>query len=324
MAIPQLYYPFESQLNPNVLKVKEHNDNWVIRLKLKDINHLEEYYEENYTYLMARFYPNAGYEKLCIATDFIALLFLIDDQLDNPAQKNDIHKELAIKGFVERLMKIVKQEVSIYESEDHPILNALKDIWKRLILVAEEKCLISFVHEINNLFDVAIWESENLTQNRIPKSEEYIEKRRYLSAANIANNLIEFLEEITLPVYLKNDPVIQELNKLSEIVIGISNDLFSLNKERMFDHTHNLVAILEHEKELDLEKSICLAAEIHDSSVKKFIELSQHLPVCSEEESEELKRYIKALELQMIGNLEWSLNDTKRYQFTYQNSLING
>ena len=319
ITIPKLHYPFNSELNPHVEKLKQHTGQWIIEFGLRDSQSIESFHDENYTYLVSRFYPNADYNELCICNDLTTLLFLIDDQLENPLEKSDLKKEQNLKNFVRKFMMILRQEISLDEKEDHPIFTALKDIWKRLTMIKNDDWVILLIAEIEKFFEAVIWESGNFTQKRIPISEEYIEKRRFLSASNIAIILLEFLENIQLPKIVRENPIVLELEKCAGNIIGISNDLFSLSKEREYGDTHNLISILEYERKISLEEAILLTVKIHNEEVNKFIKLSENLPFFDDKTNENLKKYVNLLGIQLAGNLEWSLKDTNRYDFVYDN-----
>lgn len=318
ITIPKLYCPFSSEINPNVEKVKEHTDQWVLKFNLRENEHLENYYNENYSYLTSRFYPKADYPELCIANDFITLLFFIDDRLEDPFGESNEDKELAVKGFIKKLMMIVRQEISLEEREDNLIFEALKDIWKRVLLLKNDVWASEFINEINNLFDAVIWESENITQKRIPETEEYLGKRRFLAAANIAHVFIAQIEKIHLPISVKENSIIQEINELAGTIIGISNDLFSLSKEQISGHTHNIAPILMFEKNIELKEAILLSVEIHNKKVEEFMLLCDRLPRFETDIEESVQRYTGLLKTQLAGNLTWSVSETSRYDFIYE------
>lgn len=320
LIIPRLYCPFPSKLNPHVEQIKKHTDEWVIKFGL--CNDMKNYYSDNYSYFTGRLYPNAPYDRLCIVNDFFTLLFFIDDKLDSPLAKTAIEKEITVKEFVKRIMAVIKQEKALEQKENNPIFAALEDVWRRLADRSDNVWLASFVKEIEYILEAALWEYKNSAGKEMPTIEEYLEKRRYAGAANIAISMIDFLEEKHLPAFLKEHTIVQGLEKTACNIICISNDLFSLSKEDLFGDVHNLPSIIINERKITSEQAVLLTAEIHDATVHQFINLTQNLPSFDIETDEILLNYINILKTQIAGNVAWSELDTKRYKFGYSNLEI--
>lgn len=318
IAIPRLLCPFTSRINSHVYAVKEHTDQWVLEFGLCSEEELEKYHAENYSAFTSRFYPDADYEHLCIANDLIALLFIIDDRTDAQFSKTTIESEDALNQFIGKIIAIANQNMTLQEAkqERNPVFHAFADVWQRLFCATRDLWINSFAKEIEAIFMAAVWEYRN-SFKQLPKVEEYLQKRMYIGAANIAVALIEPMEKIYLAESVKQHEFVQELGKLACNVICISNDLFSLNKEQISGDQHNLPSILKNEKGITLEEAMSLTAEIHDEEVNKFIALAKQLPSFDEDTNGILKRYVNVLELQMAGNVVWSESETSRYPFTY-------
>lgn len=320
LAIPQLYCPFISELNPFAEAVKQHTDQWVQNFSLlSSESEIKKYHSDNYSYFTARFYPYADYKRLCVTNDIFTLLFIIDDQIDSPFGNNTLEKETALRNFIERFLKIINQKTELNEPEENPLFTALKDVWERLAKISSSQWLLSFAKEIEYIFIAAIWEHENSSGKQLPKIKDYLEKRRYIGAANIAVALIEPIEQIYLPKFVKQHDTVKELDKLACNAICISNDLFSLSKEQILGDEHNLPSIIKSEYKTSWEEAILITAEIYNEEIKNFIILSEQLPFFSSETDEILKQYINKLKLQIAGNFIWSEFETERYQFVYTN-----
>ncbi|MDQ0592101.1 hypothetical protein QFZ37_000470 [Chryseobacterium ginsenosidimutans] len=318
LTIPRLYCPFSSVLNPHTDAVKQHTDQWVIKFGLCFKEDFERYNANNYSAFTARFYPNADYDQLCIASDLVALLFIVDDHIDSQFAESAVEKEFALRQFIEKFMTVINPKIELQTTQqfENPVFIALADVWSRLICISRDEWIRSFVKEIEYIFAAAIWEYQN-SFKQLPGVEEYLEKRRYAGAANVSLALIQPIEKNYLPEFAKNHVIIQKLSEAACNAICISNDLFSLSKEQLSGDKHNLPSIIKNEQNVTWEEAVLLTAEIHDTEVNKFIALSKELPSFDEETDQILKRYTNILELQMAGNIAWSESETARYPFTY-------
>jgi hypothetical protein len=317
LMIPRLYCPFDSEINPHVEALKKSSDQWVINFELFSKEGIVKYHSDNYSYFTARFYPRTDYHRLSVANDLITLLFMVDDLIDSPFIQSRLEKETALRKFIERFLVIIKQKEEPGFIDENPIFSALKDVWTRLTAISDAGWLASFVKEIESVFAAAVLEYQNSESKKLPPTETYLEKRRYMGAANITLSLIQPIEKVYLPDFVTLNDKVQELEKAACNAICISNDLFSLSKEQMLGDEHNLPSIIKNEKNITLEEAILLTAEIHDAEVKKFIALSGELPFFDEEINSKLKYYVNILELQMAGNFVWSEFETERYLFVY-------
>lgn len=317
LTIPRLYCPFISLLNPNVEKLKQDVDQWVSDFQLYSQEEIGNYRESNYSNFTSRFYPKADYDQLRIANDLIILLFMMDDQIDSPEINCHLDKESELKYFIERVLEIITQQNLFDKKDEMPIFYALKNVWNRLATISSDEWLSSFVKEIEYVFSAAVWERQNSANKKLPDIQTYLERRRYMGAANITLALIEPIEKVYLPEFAKQNTAVQELGKAACNAICIANDLFSLSKEQMLGDEHNLPSVIKNELGFTWEEAILHTAEIHDIELQKFLAISEQLPSFDKQTDKTLQRYINILEHQIAGNLIWSESETQRYQFAY-------
>jgi hypothetical protein len=323
VTIPRLYCPFTSAINQYANAAKEHTNKWVIQFELYTGKEFEKYLDDNYSGLAARFYPNANYEQLCIATDLYALLFAIDDQLDNQLEKATlIQKEESLLHFMEEITAITNSRKTYMEKSGEPTLAALSDIWRRLKQIGNETAMVLFAKSLDELFTAALWEFRNAHNGRLPGFEQYLQLRQYLGAARVATDLIELVEQTYLPVSVKQHISVQVVIEACCNVICIANDLFSLSKELAHGDEHNLVSVLKNEHDITMDEAILQAVDIHNLEVKKFELLWKQLPLFDETTNAVLQQYIHVLSMQIAGNITWSESETKRYSFMYEDDFV--
>lgn len=322
IVIPRLYCPFASTKNPYADEAKQHTDQWVVQFGLFTGKHFEKYRDDNYVGLAARFYPTANHMQLCIAMDMYALLFAIDDQLDNQFEKATlIQKEESLLHFMDAVTAITKAGKIYMPANGQPVLVALSDIWQRLTRIGDETALAVFAKSLEELFAAALWEFRNAHNSRLPRVEQYLQLRQYLGAARVATDLIELVEQIHLPLPVIQHASVQAITEACCNTICISNDLFSLSKELGHGDEHNLVLVLKNERGITLNEAIFLAVDIHNKEVRKFESLCERLPSFDEKADRAVQQYVHILSMQIAGNMAWSESETKRYLFTYEGNL---
>ena len=91
-----------------------------------------------------------------------------------------------------------------------------------------------------------------------------------------------------------------------------SKDIFSYNKEQSRGDTHNLVAVIMEERQLDLQSAMNLAGELCHQSISKFEADRRSLPSWGKEIDRDVELYVQGLQDWIVGSLHWSFV-TKRY-----------
>lgn len=306
---PPLICPFPSAMNPHATEAQQATVAWARRFRLlqrdaayRRLNRLQ------YGMLMARAYPSAAPETLQIVTDWSTWLFLLDDQCDeagmgrDPEQLAGLHTEFAD----------VLQGISP-SPDQAPLVHALWDLRARMIVHAPEGWYERFSDSVTQYFSANVWEATNRRQGRIPDAATYCAMRLFTSAVYPCLLLIELTEGLNLPSEVYDHPDVQRLSKMTNNVISWSNDIVSMEKERLQGDIHNLALILSYEQKLSLQVAVERVGVLHDAEIRAFISLTRQLPAFTPSVARDLQRYVAGLRFWMRGNLDWSL-DTVRYR----------
>ncbi|RPD39497.1 terpene synthase family protein [Chitinophaga barathri] len=318
----RLYCPFPSRINSNVIAADEHTVRWIRRFRLL---HSEEqilqYRKEGYAYMVARMFPEADLETLCAYSDLNTLLFIVDDFLD---QKDEMVSGGHDSGSVEKFSKVfvaILDNPAVGHGSSEPVFAALADLWERICRLGTPGWISKYKNSLWRIFHAALWQHKNIEAGIWPSLEDYMSRRQYIGAANVATDCIEMIDGISLPEEAWNHPVLVELTELCRNTVCWANDLFSLSKEREKGEYHNLVTILSHEKHMSLNRAVSRAISIHDIQVRRFIRLTASLPVFEEKITTEIIRYVEGLKAIMRANIDWSNHETSRYRFLYADQV---
>jgi hypothetical protein len=310
MVIPVLHTPFRSAINPYVHEADEQVIHWVRDLGLATgTQWVEGYRASKFTWFAARCFPDADLPQLALAAAFNVWLFLFDDSCDDvpKGQKYD---------YVRAASADLCLALAGYLDADAPLAIGLSDLWGRLKQLSSPGWQGYFTRGMYRYLDACKLEAQWLDTDAWPGLAAYTRYRPYLGAVHLEPALAEVLCGHQLHPAQRQDPRIETLTLLCCRVVCWSNDLFSLDKEWANGDRCNLAIVLAHERQYDLADAVRDAAAIHDEDVRRFASLAGE--VLSETTSPTLAHYIRSLQHIVAANMDWSIYDTRRYRFTFE------
>lgn len=315
----RLYCPFESRLHPGVHIAEQHTLTWMKKFNLLSGPDQELYYrQQGFPYMVSRMFPEAPQPVLNAICDINTLLFLVDDFLD---QASEVAECSSQTGNVAHKIVEVMMDTSVGHVSFEPIARALAELWDRMSELATTAWCARFQGSIIKIFKAAAWQDANIKAGKWPSVADYMSRRQYIGAANIATDLAELASNIKLPAHIYDLPVVKSVTELCRNTVCWSNDLYSWGKEQVAGEYHNLVTLIAHNREVSIPDAIKQAAELHDTQVIRFIKRCNELPDIGQDLNSELYRYVKALKYIMSGNIIWSNHETTRYFFKYENEM---
>jgi hypothetical protein len=317
-TIPVLYCPFVSQIHPEVNALEEHTLQWILDFELVDsLQTFKRYKQNKFPLFIARTFPDSDFINLCAWCDLNTLLFIVDDAFD----ENDVIKDKqSFDEFRGDFLGILS-EGKTYTVEEHPVFAALGDLWGRLVMRTTPAWQAKFIGCINKMFDGLYWQFKNVMLGILPTFDDYLRIRQYLGASHLSTDSLEVTGKIYLSEKVYADAVVSRLTELSRNCVCFANDLFSLGKESEESQNageYNLVGVISRKYRLTIQEAIKAAADYHDNLMREFISLSRIAYHFDPTTNSMVEKYIRALELQMIANVEWSTKETDRYPHKYE------
>ncbi|MBS0027263.1 terpene synthase family protein [Chitinophaga sp. 22321] len=310
VTLPRIYCPYNGTINPLVDLAENHTDAWLRQFKLlPDNTAYKKYRTQGFAYMVARMFPTAQKPLLFALTDINSLLFLLDDQID-PVSKDSGADKPQLRLFISSFMSVLFNPLP--QKYNHPFLNALADFWSRATALTSDLWQWQFATALCQTFQSALWQMENIKNDYKPTLEEYKMHRRYLGAANIATASIPAVLNIPSNWGSLTQQVV-ELTQLAENIVCWANDLYSLAKEIEQGDTYNLVLLIQQVYGLSLDEAIIKTVGVHDQAMKRFQIKADALVG----KSPSLTHYINGLKYIIRGNVDWSQNETTRYEFAY-------
>ncbi|HVI47513.1 MAG TPA: hypothetical protein VM802_21755 [Chitinophaga sp.] len=315
VLLPALQCPIAPAIHPLVALAENHTDKWLRRFNLLREHEYEIYRRQGFAYMVARMFPTARTDILFAITDINTLLFLLDDQIDHQQDLNTgIGEKNNLKHFVGNFLTVLTEHRS-WENQHHPALAALAEFWERMCNITSIDWQHRFVASIQDTFNAALWQLNNISNHRIPPIEEYVRYRNYLGAANIATDTIYAVTGLQED-WGKLNTVIDGLTLQCRNIVCWANDLYSLSKEIEQKDIYNLVSLIQYHGQVDQEEAISRAMNKHNNDMDIFIKESELL--LKKNHSNDLFTYVTSLMHIIRGNVDWSEKETTRYKFSYK------
>ncbi|WP_341836850.1 hypothetical protein WJU16_03020 [Chitinophaga pollutisoli] len=318
----RLYCPFPPRINKQVARAEQHTLSWVRKFGLiQGEEKIEVTRRQGYAYMVGRMFPDAEIETFCAYNDLNTLLFLVDDYLDQEELTvSGGNSTAAIETFIAGIKSILyNPEIEVTGSE--PVLDAFAELWGRMRLMGKPDWVNKYRESIASIFDAAMWQHRNIEAGTWPTVQEFMLRRQYIGAANLATDCVEMIYDLDLPTEIWDTWWMVGMTELCRNTICWANDLFSHSKELSTGEYHNLVSLFSYHQDLSREDAIEEVIRIHDAQVAAFIAIKDTRPAAPPQHEPHVVTYISVLESIMRGNIDWSDQETTRYPHRYLHEI---
>jgi hypothetical protein len=312
-AMPPLHCPFPAvPCHPAVDALIDHTLEWTCTRGLLPDEPGAAAKARSHGMLTALCYPTAPFDRLAIISDFINWL-LSDDACENLSLDGAPPKE--IHTFLSQIYAVIGVPDAHAQERcrggEH-FTEALRDIWDRISRASTPEWRKRFTRHVRNYIEGCVWEASNRNVEQIPSRSVYLSMRSYTSGMYLFWDFIEFTGGFLLPDTVVENPLVVELARAANMVVALSNDIFSLQKEFSNGDIHNIVIVLQQEETLTWEEACLRAARLHDAQVRHYCALERLLPSFGSRIDKDLARYCEGLRIWMRANYDWS-TVTPRY-----------
>ncbi|MCK9896357.1 hypothetical protein [Frankia sp. AgB32] len=267
-----------AELSPFTDEAEQSTREFVRRFRLAPDEAARHHHERSLLgTLMGRAYPHAGPVELCLVTDWISCMLVLDDQFDETELGRD--PDLLRRACAEILGWLPVEGPGADAPPHEPVRfvpevfrSAFSDLWNRLGLRTTPAWRARMTAHLSAFFDTCVWESENRRSGRVPGIDEYLRMRR--SALMPYLDLIEVTTRWEVPLDLYRLPDLTELNAALSDADLWTNDLFSCEKEILLGDQHNLVLVHLNAHGGSLQESAREVARMTQERIDYFNELS--------------------------------------------------
>jgi Terpene synthase family 2, C-terminal metal binding len=309
LEIPPLYCPFPDHVHPEADEIDRKSLRWLDGFGLiADPAVRARFGRSKIGWLASRTTPHADAELVQLLSDWQMWLFAFDDVRSEESEAG-AHPGLMARSLVSYLR--ILQEPDTQVREEDPFTAALRDLPRRLGLVASQVQVDRFVTSVLGYWFAQVWEATNRADAVWPTVEEYTAMRVHTGAVPTCLALIDVVGRFELPAAELARHDVKALTTKAINVVCWANDIHSYEKEiARSNHPVNLPTLLHCRDGGTIQEAIDLAARMHDDEVAAYCDLRRRIAA-----GPKLERYLDGLQSWMRGNLTWSLS-TGRYQHT--------
>ncbi|KAI0774681.1 terpenoid synthase [Trametes elegans] len=297
LHIPDLMssWPWPRRLHPLYEEVSAESNAWFKNFVPFTATSQYAFEQCDFGRLAALMYPDASREDLRIGMDLMSLFFVIDEYTDMVDTVADaIHNPHKPRPTGETILsEIVRQYAHAFLYSYGP------------------KALVHFLQGFVDFLRSIVSQAEDRSSGAIRSTRDYIEIRRNNSGA-----LPTFLPcelRLRLPDEVFYHPHIVDLRTCIVDLVTTVNDMLSYNREQATENDQfNLLTVVMHELETDLEGAVAWVVNFHDATANWYIEGLAHLPSFGPTLDAQLREYLRAIADVPRGVDSWSF-ESKRY-----------
>jgi len=146
----------------------------------------------------------------------------------------------------------------------------------------------------------------------VPELGIYRKMREVSVGLYFGFRLGELTDGIELPTLAREHSVIRNLESRAAYIVGLANDIYTVEKEMARGEVNNMVLVLMHEESIDFDTALERAAGLHDAETREFMHQVNTLPSFGAEVDAQVRRYIEVLTSMISGHRIWA-RETGRY-----------
>jgi len=308
LPLPPLHSPYTASLHPDTEAADAEALRWVDRFGIAAEPLVRRRIAGTRTARLAgRICPRAGWAGLVAVTQLLTWLFLFDDAF---CDESEVGRSPARTADLSVAVLRVLEHGRPVTGEYEPFLRAFADLRERLRALTTPDQFDGFVGRVTGYLLALVWEAAHRERRSPAGLGEYQDLRRHSSAVPPFLALIEAVNGIELPMAVRGEPRLRELELMVTDITCWANDILSYPKEYLRStDVLSLPAVLSHELGLGAQAALKEAALLHDDRVREYQAAETRL---RDGADEGLSRYLDELRAWISGNLAWSY-ETGRY-----------
>ncbi|THV00187.1 terpenoid synthase [Dendrothele bispora CBS 962.96] len=304
-AMPDLpaYFPYSLRRNEHEIAALKVTKNWFFqgcRDNLPGSKYTKakvQYDLDNFAFLASTCYPEADRERIQTCSDFLILLFHLDDITDEmtPAQSD---------STADIVMNTLRNPEGYTSPTRVGVL--IKDFWTRFISTGSIDAQQRFIKAFDLYFKSIHNQSSYRQTGYIPPPDDYAQLRRDTSGCMMCYALTEYANNIDIPGTVMEHDAILGMQNASNDLVSFANDIYSFNLEQSKGDTHNMIAVLMYSEGIDLQTAVdCVAARCKEA-MDDYYKHRERLPSWGIEIDRRVEIYADGLADWMIGVMRWS------------------
>ncbi|KAG2124659.1 terpenoid synthase [Suillus clintonianus] len=304
--IPDLLarWPFPRRLNHYYPKVRAESSAWLESFKAFSPKAQDAFNRCDCSLLSCLAHPIAKEEHVRSACDFTNLLFFIDEY-------TDISEEGEARKQKDAVMDALRHPHEPRPKAEWVGGEIARQFWERTIRNASGQSQKRFIAAFDEFLEGVVQQAIDRSGHHIRDIQSYFDVRRKSVGARSGFALLEL--GLDIPDEVISHPVVQDMEMASIDMIFLNNDIASYNVEQARgDEGHNIVTIVMHELDTDVNGAILWVADCHAKLETKFLEAMAAIPKWEELIDSQVREYCDGLGNCVRANNDWSF-ESERY-----------
>lgn len=307
VKLSQLDCAYLPQINPSAEDVHEQTIQWARAMGIvRTDKHSDTLRASLIGHLVARVFPaTTDMTALQLAVDWTTLFCCLDDRLEQ------IRGAVLSAAYLRGLLLVFRdgQEPKLLD----PFAHGFRDLRERMLELRVPNWIPRFSACIERLFDAFIDEAKYRNLDLVPEFASHRKIRQITVGLYTGFLLGELTDGIVLPADVLAHKTVRALESAASNIVGLANDIYTVDKERAKGEVNNTVLVLMHQDGLSFEEAIERTVELHDAETREFSRLLGELPSFDDPEiDQQLRRYVDVLIAFVSGHDDWAAH-TSRY-----------
>ncbi|PPJ52232.1 hypothetical protein CBER1_09725 [Cercospora berteroae] len=262
----------------------------------------------DFTWFCAVYVPYTPYDRFRIVSDWTNLIFYLDDLFDNGDLKGD---PVRTKAFIDRLFEAIDGDI-VPADQNNPALDYVDkvqavhdDFWCRYRALASPSQQKFYRRAMEKFLIGALKQVEDCHEDYNRSLDEILERRSDSVGMDPCYPMVCFANDLEIPDEIMLSEQIRGLEQLSCELCGLQNDVVSYRKEESESVTHNMIAVCRLNG-MEVRQAHDHVAIMIDTRLNRMDETFATLPKWDKDIAEQVKAYVRGIELMVAANVHWS------------------
>ncbi|WP_232320359.1 terpene synthase family protein [Herbidospora daliensis] len=311
---PDFYMPYRARMNPHLERARAHTTAWARDMGLlagSGVWSEHDWDGADFARMCASSHPDCGAEMLELVTDWYVWLFFYDDFFLHAFKKS--LDQTGARAYVLGLRAFMPPAGEPMPEPGDPVQRGLADLWGRTVGARSPEWGARFARSTRVALEECRWELANIADGRVANPIEYLERRRRVSGAPWAADLIEHSLDAELPARVAAARPMRVLADCFADAAALHNDIVSYEREIHDEgELSNCVLVFERffgygaQRAADATNDL-LSSRLHQFEHTALTEVGPMMEEHALDPGERLRvvAYVRGLQDWLAGDYEW-------------------
>ncbi|KAF8990109.1 terpenoid synthase [Cyathus striatus] len=297
-------WPWKRAINPHYEQCKSESAAWLESFHALSPRAQKAFNKCDFSLLASMAYPKLNKDGCRFVCDMINLIFLLDEWSEESNEAEARHLADIVMDALHNPHKVRPQGEWVGGE-------LARQCWANAIKTASPTAQRQFITIFQEYNDSIVQQSADRDEKHVHTIESYMKSRRITIGAKLFTAMNRLY--IDIPDYVMSNEVIDCLHETIYDMHSIGNDIYSYNVEQARgDSLLNLVTIVMHQLQLDVQNAYDWIGKYHDEISEKFLKSYGNLPSWGQEVDQSVAQYVDDLGNSVRANEQWSF-ESQRY-----------